>query len=93
MGKVNRNFYTWHDHDYKQFMLNVLFSLEPRFFSKNEMLYDEMVSVDELMFLHNGKVGIGFRVNQQIKFCMTQTDNCVVGTYGMIFNRRTEFVY
>lgn len=91
--KPNKVFYTWNDEEYKEFMISILFALEPRFYVKDQLLYDELEAVDELMFLHNGKVGIGFRINQEVKFCNFQTDYCVVGTYGMIYHKRTEFVY
>jgi hypothetical protein len=94
--KVKRDkgsFYTWNDQVYKEFMMDVLFSLEPRKYSSDSILYDEMESVTELLFLQKGRIGIGFRINKEIKFGMYQTDGCVVGTYGMVFDSRTEFVY
>lgn len=61
--KINGNCYHWGDPDYKQFMLNVLFSLEPRYYPKHTRLIEELMPVDEITFISNGKVGIGFNVN------------------------------
>lgn len=91
--KPNRQFYTWMDQQYQEFMMDILFSLEPRYYYANSMLYDELETVHELIFLHDGLVGIGFRINQGVKYVEFQKDYCVVGTYDLIKNVRTEFVY
>lgn len=68
--KINGECYHWGDPDYKDFMLNVLFSLEPRYYKKHERLIEELSQVEELNFVSMGKIGIGFHINQEVKWCL-----------------------
>jgi hypothetical protein len=88
-----KQYYTWVDQPYREFMLMVLKSLEPRFEKKSTVLKDELDEADEVLFVVKGSVVIGYEVNKVKKYCIRQKNNSVVGAFMVTFNQRSEFVY
>ena len=36
---------------------------------------------------------IGFEINKQKKYCLKYKDRCIIGAYGISFDRRAAFIY
>ena len=47
-------FYSWQDFEYKEFMIDILQSLEPRCEEKNSILINELDEQNEVLFFNNG---------------------------------------
>jgi hypothetical protein len=65
-----RSFYTWQDIPYREFMMQVLRSLEPRFYKKKTIMVDELDEMLEIIFIDKGKTMIGYEINKQKRFCL-----------------------
>jgi len=65
-----RTFYTWQDIPYREFMMQVLRSLEPRFYKKKTIMVDELDEMLEIIFIDKGKTMIGYEINKQKRFCL-----------------------
>lgn len=74
-------------------MLQVFSSLIPRFEPNETILQDEFDEVNELLFINEGRVGIGYTMNQEKKFVVFRDCNSVIGTQGIMLNKRSEFIY
>lgn len=91
--KSSGQFYTWHDSEYKKFMLMIFEHLVPRCESEGTIIQDEFDEINELLFFNSGKIGIGFSFNSEYNFCIFKQDNCVIGSEGLMLDIRSEFVY
>jgi hypothetical protein len=78
--KLNGQFYTWFDFEYKQMMLEIFGSLVPRFEAAENIILDEFDEINELLFFNEGKIGIGYTINHLSKYCVFKEDNCIIGT-------------
>lgn len=92
-GSRIKAYYTWNDQQYREFMLQVLTHLEPRFEKKHTILIDELDEINEILFFSKGQVVVGYEINKQRWYCMRYIDRCVVGAYGLTFNQRSAFIY
>jgi len=92
-NNFNRNFYTWVDQPYRDFMLTMLTYLEPRFEKKKTIIVDELDEVNELIFVYQGTVAIGYEINKQKRFSFRYIDRCVIGAFGLTFNQRASYIY
>jgi CRP-like cAMP-binding protein len=88
-----RNFYTWKDEPYRNFMIKLLYSLEPRFIKARETIMDEFDECLEIMFVLQGSVVIGYEINKQRLYCMKCKNKCIIGDYGITFNQRSPILY
>lgn len=71
MGSVgNRNFYTWFDCNYRDFMINILQNLEPIYHSKGTQIAGELDEFGEVLFVEKGLIYIGYEINKHRKFCV-----------------------
>ena len=86
-------FYTWNDQVYKNFMMDILFSLEPRIELANKILFDELEEMNEVLFIDNGVFEIGYDFNGEKKFPIRYKNTTVIGAYGLTFNKRSQFIY
>ena len=91
--KQSRSFYTWQDMPYRDFMMQVLRALEPRFYKKHTIIIDELDEMLEVVFIQKGDTLIGYQVNKQKRYCIKYTDKCVIGAFGCTFNQRAAFIY
>jgi hypothetical protein len=86
-------FYTWDDFTYRGFMMNLLKRLEPRFVSKNTLLYQELEEIQEIFFQENGIIDIGYEINREQRFVLRLSKGAIVGAYNCCFERRSLFLY
>ena len=89
----NKNFYTWDDAEYRDFMIGVLMNLEPIHYEKNRVLINELDEFSEITFINKGIVMIGYELNHEKRYCIQFNDRCVIGAYGITFNKRASFLY
>ena len=70
VGKKNKEgtptnvYYTWVDQNYREFMNKLLTNLEPRRDAKHSILVDELDEFNEISFINNGEVVIGYEINK-----------------------------
>lgn len=60
--------YTWFDKTYSDFMMDVLYQLEPRKEPKGEILVDELEEFTEVLFFMTGMFDIGYSINKKNMF-------------------------
>jgi len=70
MFSISRDFYTWKDEVYKDFMVQMLSMLEPQMFQKQAIIVDEFSEQSEVFFVMTGAIAIGYEVNKIKKYCM-----------------------
>jgi hypothetical protein len=86
-------FYSWHDFEYKNFMIDILQALEPRCENSNEILINELDEQNEVLFFNNGTYEIGYEINRVKKYVLRFKDSNVIGAYQCTFNKRSMFIY
>ena len=88
-----RNFYTWKDQPYREFMQMVLTMLEPRFEPKHQIIVGELDEFSELIFVSKGTIVIGYEINKLKNYCIQYVNKCVIGAFEVTFNQRSSFIY
>ena len=86
-------YYDWNDIQYRDFMMQMLTQLEPRYEQAHTILVEELDEISELIFVDTGSVAVGYEINKQKKYCIKYKDYCVIGAYGINFNQRACFIY
>lgn len=86
-------FYTWSDTQYRDFMMQMLMRLEPRYEPAGTILVDELDEMTEIIFVYEGDINVGYEINKQKKYCFKFKDKCVIGSYGINFDQRACFIY
>jgi hypothetical protein len=67
--------------------------LEPRFLEKNQVIYQTVEDVEEMYFVMNGSVDIGFEFNRVIKTVVRLMKGSVIGAYNCTMDKKTIFNY
>lgn len=49
--KLKSRYYSWDDGGYASFMMALVQKLEPRKYSKNELIFQDMEEVEEILFV------------------------------------------
>ena len=86
-------YYTWQDQIYRDFMMQILQKLEPRYMSKNQMIFEELDDINEIIFVQQGQVDIGYEVNKKKKFVIRYINKTLIGAFNCTFNIRAIFCY
>lgn len=55
-------------------MLKVLQNLEPRFEKAKHLIYEELDEISEVVFIREGTVDVGFRINTVAKYAIRFTN-------------------
>lgn len=63
MFKVRKTYYQWSDNNYREFMIDMCQTLEPRHEKRKTTLMDELDEISEIIFVTKGSVAVGYRVN------------------------------
>lgn len=93
MNGIQRNYYTWNDEPYRQFMSNLLRFLEPCRYQTYHNIIRELDEIGEITFIDQGTVGIGFEINKKAQFVIKHENKCVVGAFGITFGQRSQYIY
>ena len=91
--KIRFNFYNWKDQIYRNFMTEILMSLEPRREMPETILFNELDDFTEIMFFSVGKVDIGFEINRKKMYCLRKQKSIVIADHGCTFNHKSNFIY
>lgn len=86
-------FYTWENPQYRNFMFDLLKCLEPRSGARNEVVFNELDEVNEVIFFMSGAVDIGFEINRHINYVLRIDNNILLGAYNVAYNKRSKFNY
>jgi len=73
-------------------MYNILSTLEPIRFTKDELLYDELDEFHSVIYIMHSEFHIGYTINKK-QYFKIKILNQDIGAYGMTFKKRSEFIY
>ena len=62
-NKQAYSFYNWDDGVYRNFMMELMYSLEPVKYGKDEIITNELDEVNEIIFFIKGSHDIGYELN------------------------------
>ena len=65
-----KNYYTWHDQEYRDFMYQLLTKLEPFIEQRRTVLKAELDEFNEIMYINKGKVVVGYEINKERRYCI-----------------------
>lgn len=74
-------------------MMQILTHLEPRFEKMGTTIIDELEEFNEVLFIDNGTIFIGYQINKKRTFCISNKNRSVIGAYGCTFNQQALFIY
>jgi hypothetical protein len=74
-------------------MMQILQKLEPRLMARNQMIFEELDDINEIIFVQKGQVDIGYEVNKKKKFVIRYIDKTLIGAFNCTFNIRAIFCY
>ena len=57
------------------------------------LLYEELDEMNEVIFVQNGIIDIGFAINKIKKYALRFESKYVLGAYNCTFNERSMFIY
>lgn len=84
---------TMHHQFYRDFMVKIVENLEPRYEEANTVLLDECDEINEIFFVEQGEVLIGYELNKEKRFCISKKDYAVIGGFNCIFDYESEYIY
>jgi len=91
---IHKNaFYTWHNFDYQNFMIDVLSRLEPISFPAKHYIYNELDDVNEVIFIESGMYDIGYEINKKTIHKLRFPHKTVIGAFEVCFDKRVLFIY
>ena len=67
--------------------------LEPRFEMEGTILFEELGEINEIIFVKDGQMEVGFDINKIRKYVYRYESKYVIGAYNCTFNERSLFVY
>ena len=79
-------FYTFDDQSYSRFMVEMLNSLEFRFYHKDIIFINELDECLEMLFVEKGLYQVGYQINNNLNFVKTLGVFSIIGGY-QICNR------
>ena len=68
-------------------------NLEPRIELEGSIIFKELDEINELIFILNGTIDIGFDINKIRRYVLRFDSNYVIGAYDCTFNQKSLFVY
>ena len=73
--------------------MSMMQNLEPRHFTAEETIYDDMEDVEEIIFVVSGSYLVGYKVNSTEYFALKMGAKTIIGDHSVMFNKRSEFLY
>lgn len=89
-GKI---FMTWQETPFREYVVMLLTKLEPRFETRRTIIFDELEDVNDMIFIHKGKVVIGYEINKVKKYTLILRDKAIIGDHDVTFGKKSEFIY
>jgi hypothetical protein len=81
------------DQDYAEFIIRILRALEPKIETEESMLFEELDEINEVIFILDGVIDLGFQINKIKRYVLRFDCNFVIGAYNCTFNERSSFIY
>ena len=88
-----KNFYTWDNSNYREFMNLILRSLEPYHMKRDQILFRELQEIETVIFVTKGNVDVGFEINRKEKMVLRFSNRIIIGAYNCAENKKTLFLY
>lgn len=86
-------FYTFDDQSYSRFMVEMLNSLEFRYYHKDIIFINELDECLEMLFVEKGLYQVGYQINNNLNFVKTLGVFSIIGGYQICHRQRFEFIY
>ena len=86
-------YYNWGVQVYREFMMRVLKSLEPRYQETGLVIYKTIEEVEEMYFVMSGSINVGFEHDRFVKNVIRLRAGHVIGAYNCTMNKKTIFNY
>lgn len=86
-------FYTYHNEVYSNMMIDLMNSLEVRFYKKDEVLARELDQCLELLFVEKGTYKVGYEINNKIFFRKCFGMCTQIGGFQICYQKRFIFYY
>ena len=90
---ISYPFYEYKDSIYCDFMLNLLKTLEIRFFKKNVLIAAEMDECMEVLFVEHGYYKVGYQINNRVFFRRHFGMFTTIGGFSICYDKRCNFIY
>ena len=82
------------DRNCREKMKNFLICLEPRFYLESgPLIQDQNHEVSEILFIMKGRVGVGYRIFNELFLGMQIYSRQIINDYAMINEKVSEFIY
>jgi len=85
-NKNQHSYYNWDDPVYSNFMMELMYALEPIHTSANTILFNELEEVDEVLFYIKGIHEIGYELNSEKVFVLRYENSNPLGAYSVTFD-------
>ena len=82
-------FYDFNNSQYCSFVLQLIQSLETRYFEPWQMIYTELGECLELYFTLSGRFDIGYEINKRTYYRLRFDNSKIIGIFNVHFHRRT----
>jgi hypothetical protein len=66
-------------------MFEIFKNLEPRYEEAGTIIFEELQSIDDILFISRGTLDVGFEINRKKTFVMRYTNKIVVGAFNCTF--------
>lgn len=67
LSKYQHSKYTWNNQNYREFMTDIIFGLEPIRYERDSMILEELDEVDKVVFCVT-RIKIGYTINREPKY-------------------------
>ena len=91
MGEHKLSRWVWTNVPYRNFIFNMLNRLEPYMYRKNEIIFEELDEIREVVFIM-GQYHVGYSINKKSMFRLKQS-NLDIGAFGITFNKRSHYIF
>ena len=92
-GPLWKDFYSWNDIHYRDFIIATLAYLEPVYYRSGYKIHNELDEFGEITFIHRGDVKVGFKINEMERYAIRYRDKCIIAAFGVTFNNRSQYIY
>ena len=90
---LQRDFYSWNDKHYRDFIIATLATLEPVFYRSGTKIHKELDEFGEITFIYQGDVKVGFKINEMEKYAIRYRSKCIIAAFGVTFDNRSQYIY
>lgn len=74
-------------------MISIMNQLEPRMYSENEVILHDQEVVEEVLFVVEGDVVVGYTINNAEYLAIKMCKRSIIGDIPVYFKQKSEFLY